>query len=64
MTRPIARSLQEVIRSRFGKVIVSGPVLLVGNIDQAAGRALLTLLWDAGLEIRSGSVAEAGSHGH
>jgi hypothetical protein len=52
----IARSLLDVIRTRFDHVPAPGAertVLIVENLDQAAVRALLTLLWDAGHEVLS-----------
>jgi hypothetical protein len=51
---PLSRSLLGVIRTRFDHVSTpagDGTVLVVGSIDQAALRALLTLLWDADHEI-------------
>jgi hypothetical protein len=53
---PIARSLLDVIRTRFDHVSTpgaDGTVLIVENIDQASVRALLTLLWDASHEVLS-----------
>jgi hypothetical protein len=58
LTGPIARSLLVVLRSRFERVTVRGPLLIVGDVDQAAVRALLILLWDAGLGVRAVSVDE------
>jgi hypothetical protein len=53
---PVPAYLAEQIGDRFGPVTVSaacGLALLDGRIaDQPAVRALLTLVWDAGGEIR------------
>ncbi|MDX2589248.1 hypothetical protein PV349_38580 [Streptomyces sp. WI04-05A] len=51
---PIARTLLDVIRSRFDHMSTpgeDGTVLIVENIDQASVRALLTLLWDTGHDV-------------
>ncbi|WP_410611211.1 hypothetical protein [Amycolatopsis sp. lyj-109] len=51
---PIAHTVLDVIRARFDRVSTPGPdgtVLIVGNLDQASVRALLTLLWDTGHEV-------------
>lgn len=51
---PIARTLLDVIRTRFDHVSTpdeDGTVLIVENIDQASVRALLTLLWDTGHDV-------------
>ena len=56
LRQPIARSLLEVLRSRFDHVSASvsdGTVLIVDDLDQAAVRAVLTLLWDTGHEVLS-----------
>ena len=48
---PISRTLLDVVRTRFDHVSAQGgggTVLIVENVDQAAVRALLTLLWDTG----------------
>jgi hypothetical protein len=53
---PIARSLLDVIRTRFDHVStpgVDGTVLIIENIDQASVRAILTLLWDTGHDVLS-----------
>jgi hypothetical protein len=53
---PIARSLLEVLWTRFDRVstpAADGTVLIVGNLDQASVRALLALLWDTGHEVLS-----------
>ncbi len=53
---PVPAVVAEAIRGRFGDVTVrpDGPqTILEGPIaDQAAVRALLTMLWDAGGEVR------------
>ncbi|GAA1843455.1 hypothetical protein GCM10009836_23520 [Pseudonocardia ailaonensis] len=55
----LAQDVLEVIRSRFDRVSATcgnRSVLVVDDLDQAAVRALLTLLWDTGhelLEMRS-----------
>ena len=51
---PIAHTLLDVIRTRFDHVTTpgaDGTVLIIENIDQAAVRALLILLWDTGHEV-------------
>ena len=53
---PIARTLLDVIRTRFDHVTTpgaDGTVLIIENIDQASVRALLILLWDTGHEVLS-----------
>ena len=53
---PIARTLLDVIRTRFDHVTApgaDGTVLIIEDIDQASVRALLTLLWDTGHEVLS-----------
>lgn len=53
---PLARSVDERIRAQFEHVSTrSGDRtrLIVDNIDQAAVRAVLNLLWDAGHDILS-----------
>ncbi len=53
---PLPATVAEVIRVRFGEVAVRSSVdrtALDGLVaDQAAVRALLTLVWDVGGEIR------------
>jgi hypothetical protein len=47
-------SLRALVGARFDLVTgvsVPGQVLVVDHLDQAALRALLLLLWDAGLEV-------------
>jgi hypothetical protein len=54
LREPLSRPLLGMIRSRFAHVptpVGDGTVLVVGSLDQAALRALLTLLWDADHEI-------------
>jgi hypothetical protein len=52
---PPSPALMELIRSRFEVSAPDGesPVLILEGLDQAAVRALLTLLWDAGHEVVS-----------
>ncbi len=53
---PLSSTLRGLIRSRFDQVSMSPAdrsVLIVEGLDEASVRALLTLLWDAGHEIRS-----------
>jgi hypothetical protein len=56
LTGPVPARLAEQIRCRFGPVIIttaSGHAVLDGRVaDQPAARALLTLVWDAGAEVR------------
>jgi hypothetical protein len=47
---PVAGALTDMIRSRFDRVSLD-TVLVVDELDQAAVRALLTLLWDAGHDV-------------
>jgi hypothetical protein len=53
---PVPASVVEAIGARFGQVTIrspAGPARLDGVIvDQAAVRALLNLVWDAGGEVR------------
>lgn len=54
----LADSLLELIRSRFGEVTTRpGPglstTLIIGGLDPASERALLTLLWDTGHDVVS-----------
>jgi hypothetical protein len=54
LREPLSRSLLGMIRTRFDHVPTpagDGTVLVVGSLDQASLRALLTLLWDADHEI-------------
>jgi hypothetical protein len=53
---PLARAADELLRSRFDGVSTypgDPTVVVVDGIDQAAVRAVLTLLWDTGHEVRS-----------
>jgi hypothetical protein len=53
---PMASNVENVIRSRFDDVLARSGThteLIVPNADQAAIRALLTLLWDSGHEVLS-----------
>lgn len=53
---PLSHTLLGLIRSRFDQVSTPDAdrsVLIVEDLDQASVRALLTLLWDAGHEVRS-----------
>ena len=47
---PVPGSLTDTIRTRFDRVSLD-TVLVVDDVDQAAVRALLTLLWDAGHDV-------------
>jgi hypothetical protein len=52
----LAHTVLDVIRARFDRVGAPNPdgtVLIIENVDQAAVRALLTLLWDTGHEVLS-----------
>ena len=54
----LADSIVSVIGSRFGALAISPDpsglsARIVGDLDQAAERALLTLLWDTGHEVLS-----------
>jgi hypothetical protein len=54
LREPLSCALLGVIRTRFDHVPTpagDGTVLTVGSLDQAALRALLTLLWDADHEV-------------
>ena len=56
LSRPIAGSLLDVIRTRFDNVSTpgaDGTVLIVEDLDQTSVRALLTLLWDTSHEVLS-----------
>ena len=49
---PLSRSLLDLVRTRFDRVSTpAATVLVVEAVDQAAVRALLTLLWDADHEV-------------
>jgi hypothetical protein len=53
---PLARSVDELIRNRFDGVSTypgEPTLLVVDGIDQAGARAVLTLLWDTGHDVRS-----------
>ena len=54
---PVSRAAAEAIRARFGRVGIhprpDDTVLGPAGLDQPALRALLTLLWDGGHEVRS-----------
>jgi hypothetical protein len=53
---PLARGVDERIRARFQHVSTRSldrTRLVVDNIDQAAVRAVMNLLWDAGHDILS-----------
>jgi hypothetical protein len=53
----LAGSLLDLIRSRFGEVTArragTGTTVIVGGLDPASQRALLTLLWDTGHDVVS-----------
>jgi hypothetical protein len=55
LSRPVSHALLELIRSRFDDVspTAADDSVLIIDLDQAAVRALLTLLWDAGHEVLS-----------
>jgi hypothetical protein len=57
VTGNLSTSVAEIIEVRFGTVMITRAgtttVLGVDNLDQAALRALLTLLWDAGQEVQA-----------
>jgi hypothetical protein len=61
---PLPAAVAGVIRARFGAVTISsaaGRTVLDGVLaDQAAVRALLTLVWDVGAEVRLLRVGAAG----
>jgi hypothetical protein len=55
---PLADSLLDLIRSRFGEVttrLEAGPstTVIIGGLDPASERALMTLLWDTGHDVIS-----------
>jgi hypothetical protein len=54
---PLAEPLLDVIRNRFGEVTTrragAATTVTVVGLDPAAERALLTLLWDTGHDVRS-----------
>lgn len=56
LTGPVPAYLAEQILRRFGPVAVTaarGHAVLDGHVaDQPAARALLTLVWDVGAEVR------------
>ena len=60
VTGPVSRRLLETIAHRFGAVAVGrngdDTVLDAVLADQASLRALLTLLWDAGHDVRDVSL--------
>jgi hypothetical protein len=53
----LAGPLLDLIRSRFGEVTTrpeeTGTTVIVGGMDPASQRALLTLLWDTGHDVIS-----------
>ena len=56
VTGPVSRHVTETITQRFGEVSIrrepAGTVLELACADQPALRAVLTLLWDAGHDVR------------
>ena len=55
---PLATSVLTLLHERYDEVQSfgrpgAGTVLAIGNIDQAGERAILTLLWDTGHQVRS-----------
>ncbi len=55
LDRGLPEPLLRLVRDRFGEPSTVGDPahLLIAGLDQAALRALLILLWDTGLELRS-----------
>jgi hypothetical protein len=56
VTGPVSQYVTETIAQRFGEVSIrreaAGTVLELACADQPALRAVLTLLWDAGHDVR------------
>ena len=54
LRRPLSQSLLAAMRSRFDGVSTpDATVLVVQDVDQAAIRALLVMLWDEGHDVLS-----------
>lgn len=57
MVGPLAESLVDLVRTRFGDIATepaaAGTTLVVVGLDPASERALLTLLWDTGHDVVS-----------
>jgi hypothetical protein len=47
----LAGTLLDLIESRFGKVTTGTTTITVDDLDPAAERALLNLLWDTGHDV-------------
>jgi hypothetical protein len=64
----LAGSLLDLIRSRFGavttEVVGTGTTVVVGGLDPASQRALLTLLWDTGHDVISMRSTHRDHHRH
>jgi hypothetical protein len=56
---PMPDALLLALRTRFDGISTTqgGSCVMATGVDQAAVRALLTFLWDAGLEVRAMSCA-------
>jgi hypothetical protein len=63
---PLARSVDELIRTRFDGVSTRAgtpTLLVVDGIDQAGVRAVLTMLWDTGHDVLAMSCDRSGPGG-
>ncbi len=63
VTGPLARSAIEAIRTRFdidATRTAETTVLTIDDVDQAAVRALMIMLWDCGHEVLAMSVTPRG----
>jgi hypothetical protein len=63
VTGPLARSAIEAIRTRFdvdATRTMQTTVLTIDDVDQAAVRALMLMLWDSGHEVLAMSVTPTG----
>jgi len=66
VTGPLARSAIDAIGRRFQVVATrtaDTTTVTVDAVDQAAVRALLTMLWDSGHEVRAMSTHPGPAHG-
>lgn len=64
VTGHLADAVVEAIRSRFTVVSIraaDGTVLTVDNVDQAAVRAVMTMLWDTGHEVLTMTTTATGA---
>jgi len=64
VTGQLAGSVVETLRSRFTVVSIcaaEGTVLTVDNVDQAAVRAVMIMLWDTGHEVLSMTTIPSGA---